>query len=738
MDSTNRVLSTMAGAEDFYNWRPHFLDADAGVAVWVILGLYVAFLLAIGAYGLYRSCTHDFKSEGGKVNDHYVAGNDMGTYILPLTYFATMFSGYTVVGIPGEVWSRGYFGFRWLGPLLQWYSIYNVVVASRLAFLAKKRGGYQSPTDFIADRFRSKTLTVVVSLTMVFPTIFYVLAQFKSMGGTISGLSDGKISAFDAATVFCIIMLIYENLGGLRGVAWTDAVQGSVMIFCFLFFHITMKDLFGGIAETGDYLENYSDLKTYFDEGNLMSNLADNGTPYPVLPSGSYDKMLNDAQVHSWINFGALMMSYSFYPQMISRCNAAKDTTTLKKALLFTHMGGWISMVSGALTGLIAIKWFGPPGTTYQGETILEKANANDIYGQVMRVAIDSGGGHAFLGTLMITASAAAFMSTADSGLIAASSLLTLDCWRPYIVEPWWPTLPASVKGIFFNDKENMVLILGKLTSIVMGVVILLMTDMDIELGPLFSLQGALLCQVLPAFILGMLIPWIKPFACTLGCVVGVFVLVGIQCDNGMGGCYQEPTWVGPVKEIAPGLLAMFINIAICIVFSVEIWIGDTPLSIRPALLSMPAWDKIPDGRFPGSEFPVAKYCGFDISKTGGPKNRPWYLPQGAFMLILLFIMSFTTPWWRHNDWGKDEEFIAYVPKYIFDLLIIGAIGTVFGWIWILYFWSDDDDLSPDGVIKAGTGETMEMTAPTSEEDGVKTVGMTQPKDTMDMGDVAL
>lgn len=832
-------------AADFFDYLPHLLNADAGTAPWVILGLYVAFLLGIGVWGLWRSCTQDMKSEGGKVNDHYVAGNNMGTYILPLTYFATMFSGYTVVGIPGEVWRTGYFGFRWLGPLLQWYSLYNVVVASRLAFLAKKRAsklqpmGYQSPTDFISDRYRSKTLTVITSLTLVFPTIFYVLAQFKSMGGTISGLSDGDITAFEAASVFCAIMLIYENLGGLRGVALTDAVQGSVMIFCFLFFHITAKELFGGIPEAGDFLENYDAVKAEKDaeiaycttedvglnmicepnlvDGVVVSESVDceakqdatcgeetalvdipacqwttscalkepyddsectallaqdqceaatpsagscawttectfvepaepdcaspqdeeacnavtkESGPHPVcnlntvcpksqtddlvlLPEKAYSTMLSDADVHSWINFGALMMSYSFYPQMISRCNAAKDQNTMKRALLFTHMGGWISMVSGALTGVIAIKWFGPPGTIFpydpmapEDNVILPSTKSNDIYGQVMRVAIAEGGGHAFLGTLMITASAAAFMSTADSGLIAASSLLTLDVWRPYLVYPWWDSFPAFFKSIFFNDKENCVLIIGKATSIILGVLILVMTDMDIELGPLFSLQGALLCQVLPTYIFGMLISWIKPFACCVGTVVGVFVLVGIQCDNGTSGCTQPTGWTGPYKEVAPGLLAMFINMAICIILSLEIWIGDSQVTIRPALLSMPAWDKITDPKFKGDKFP-AELCGLDIRNAGGPKLRPWYMPQGLIMVAIIFMMSFTTPWWRYQDWGKEEEFIAHVPKYIFDLLIVGMIGTILGWATILYFWSDDDEVSNDKDLS----ETMELAA---------------------------
>jgi len=694
---------------EFADWEPHDLNAETGDGVWVVLSLYVAFLIGIAVYGFYRSCYHKYDKPGAKTEDHYNAGQSLGIFVLPLTYFATMFSGYTVVGIPGEVWRTGWFGFRWIGPLLQWYQAYNVFVASRLCFLSQKRG-YISPTDFISDRFRSRTLTLVVSIAMIFPTLFYVLAQFKSMGGTIAGLSDGKIEPFEASAVFCAIMITYEIFGGLRGVAWTDALQGGVMVTCFLFFHLTMKELFGGVPQAGDFMEQYDDTKSFFDGVDiactelgkkackrndfcLYTETVGCGPYVPTLPENKgYNEVLTDNQVHAWINFGALMLSYSLYPQMIARCNAAKSTKTLQRAMLFTHIGGWISMLSGSLTGIIAIYWFGPPGTEdVDGNVILESSQSNDIYGQVMRVAIANGGGNAVLGTLMITASAAAFMSTADSGLIAASSLLTLDVWARYVIDPMWDYFAEPIKGIFFNDKENLLLILGKITSIALGITVLIVSDMDIELGPLFALQGGLLCQLVPAYCLGMLVPWVKPLPCVIGILVGIATTVGIQCDNGTTGCVQPTGWVGPVKEVAPGLLAMFINAAISLILSLEIWVGDQKCVLKPAVFALGDWDKIePDTQFAGPAFPKA-LIGLDLSKSGGPKVRPYYFPQIFLLAIVVFVQSFTTPWYAPSEWGKPTNFTAHLPDYIFNLLIISVFTTIAMWALILYFWSDED-----------------------------------------------
>merc|ERR1719383_1526587 len=126
-------------------------------------------------------------------------------------------------------------------------------LASRLHTLADARQ-YVSPTDFVKDRYGSWSLTWFTSLAMLFPTIVYAMAQFISMGATVLGMSDGKIDDFHAACVLCIIMIIYELFGGLRAIAYTDVIQGSVLIVAFLLFYIAQKDIFGGVEEANRFM----------------------------------------------------------------------------------------------------------------------------------------------------------------------------------------------------------------------------------------------------------------------------------------------------------------------------------------------------------------------------------------------------------------------------------------------------------------------------------------------------
>lgn len=84
------------------------------------LGLYITIplyfvMLGCVAFWAYRK-NQKMKKEG--VNDalsaHYLGGRSFGPFIMAGTMFASLFSGYTVVGVPNEAFFTGWFSLRWM------------------------------------------------------------------------------------------------------------------------------------------------------------------------------------------------------------------------------------------------------------------------------------------------------------------------------------------------------------------------------------------------------------------------------------------------------------------------------------------------------------------------------------------------------------------------------------------------------------------------------------------------
>merc|ERR1719273_2278265 len=108
---------------------------------------------------------------------------------------------------------------------------------------------------------------------------------------------------------------------------------------------------------------------------------------------------------------------------MIQRYQAASSSTMFKHSVLFLYAGTWLAMTSSLITGMVALKYFG-----YGNPNVI----SNGAFTAVMRVTMNESVGYNILGSTLITASLAAFMSTADSALNGSSCVVTLDMFKPY------------------------------------------------------------------------------------------------------------------------------------------------------------------------------------------------------------------------------------------------------------------------------------------------------------------
>ncbi len=63
----------------------------------------------------------------------------MGRLVTTMSTLASLFSGYTIVGIPAEAATGGFFALRWVGGILSVAWAY-ALVAPRLHFLTGRRG----------------------------------------------------------------------------------------------------------------------------------------------------------------------------------------------------------------------------------------------------------------------------------------------------------------------------------------------------------------------------------------------------------------------------------------------------------------------------------------------------------------------------------------------------------------------------------------------------------------------
>ena len=123
--------------------------------IYVTLAIYILAMFAVTFIAnRQNSATEAELGEDGAIKTHFLGGKDFGVVILTLTTFASLFSGFIVVGVPNEAGKNGFTTFRWVG-IVYMVGISFSIVNPRLRRLSIFRN-YESPGDFIMDRNNDK------------------------------------------------------------------------------------------------------------------------------------------------------------------------------------------------------------------------------------------------------------------------------------------------------------------------------------------------------------------------------------------------------------------------------------------------------------------------------------------------------------------------------------------------------------------------------------------------------
>ena len=205
----------------------------------IFMGLYLFSLIGIGLAGR-------LARKENTLSDFYLAGRGMGVFVLLLTLYATQYSGNTMIGFAGKAYRSGYQSLVmvvFMSSIIGAYLIY----APKLFRLSKKHG-FITTGDFIHHRFKNTALTIIIVLLSIVALGNYILTNLKAIGYIVVAATGGKIGFAQGIIILSLIMVIYETLGGMRSVAWTDVIQGVILLLGVILIFIVIQIEYGGMV----------------------------------------------------------------------------------------------------------------------------------------------------------------------------------------------------------------------------------------------------------------------------------------------------------------------------------------------------------------------------------------------------------------------------------------------------------------------------------------------------------
>lgn len=334
------------------------------------------------------------------IDGFLLGGRKIGAWVSAFSYGTAYFSAVIFVGYAGKHgWSIG------MGSI--WIGIGNALIGCYLSWrLFAKRTRNMTHTlsaktmpEFFELRYKSTLFKVLSALIIFIFLVPYSAAVYKGLGSMFNTIFP-NVSVNVCMAIIAVLASIYLFLGGYVATAYTDFIQGIIMVFGVfaMVIAILYNGAVGGLAE--------SIKRLHAIDPQLVS----------ITGGSSFKFLCTNILLTSFGTWGL--------PQMIGKFYAIKDEGAIKKATVvstgFCMIIGFGAYFVGSLSRLIL-----------NNELPLTAAGAADYDSVVPKMLVTALGNSGIFTSVILAVILllllSASMSTLASIVLTSSSAISVD-----------------------------------------------------------------------------------------------------------------------------------------------------------------------------------------------------------------------------------------------------------------------------------------------------------------------
>ncbi|RUL48181.1 sodium:solute symporter family protein [Lysinibacillus antri] len=401
-----------------------------GIVIYILIALFIAYL-----------------SRSGKqtnMGSYFLGDRKMGGIVSALSYSATTYSAFMLVGLAGLTYNGGVgaLGFE----LIYLMGVSLVAFFGPRFWVVGKKYGYITPSEMLGDRYENRLVAVVVSITSCLFLIPYSAVQLSGVGYLLQGMTNNEISYTTGVVIATVVAIIFSYIAGIRSVAWTDSLQAIFMIITSTIVVLILVHSLGGFNEFFGTIET--------ERPNHLT-----------VPGNGF---------WSFVTFLGMTIPWFFFslsnPQVSQRLYMPASLKSLRTMLM-----GF--MIFGLIYTLVAVMWGFSAVVMFPN---LEKADL------ATPMVLSSDAVPPILGVIVMVGIVAAAISTIDSILLTLSSLFARDVYGHF------------KKG----STDAMQLRVGKIVIPIIAVLAYLFAELELDLIAVLSVaSSAGLLVVVPSII---------------------------------------------------------------------------------------------------------------------------------------------------------------------------------------------------------------------------------------------
>ena len=355
----------------------------------VLIGfiLYLVLILVIG-FLTYRSNKNH--------SDYFVAGRRLNPWVVAFSERASGESAWLLLGLPGAAFAMGLLEV-WtalgcvLGIIFYWF-----VIAKELRKQTESTESITLPT-FLASGFSKgkPAIRIIATLIIVFFFLFYLSAQING-AGKILNVTFG-LKPVNGMLLGAAVIVFYTMMGGFFAVAWTDLVQGIIMVGTPVILPIA------GFVEIA---ENHGTV------GEGLRHLNDHTVNNMLSLTGGTTGWAAVALIISGLSWA---FGYMGQPHLLTRFMSISSAEKIKVSRRIAITWAIPAFTGAMLIGIVGVSLYG-------------QGYFDDIEKIMPHLATELL--PAWLAGILISGAIAAMMSTADSQLLVITSSVIEDFYH--------------------------------------------------------------------------------------------------------------------------------------------------------------------------------------------------------------------------------------------------------------------------------------------------------------------
>jgi len=350
----------------------------------IAVGVFAVYMLGVLGIGVYAS-----RFTERTPSDFYLAGRRVGTIVLLFTLMATIVSSFAFFGIGAASSATGLGIFSFIGLEVTLFALVFATLGLTINRVGRKHDIIE-PTEYLGERFESNGVSGLYLIISFMALIGFVTAQIT--GGAIALDVLLEIPFEWGAIAITIFMAVYLHISGMRGVIWSDVVQGVVIVATLVLLMIGMLIVIGPGQLLSGVQEASAGLLSYQGPFGVWS-------PRYVLSFAIF-----------------FVVGVTAYPQVYQRLLSARNEKVLRRSSrLFPVVGIPLFFAAAALgvwsTGIIS----NPANPDYVIPLLVAEVTGPFVTGVVMAGAV------------------ASLMSTTDSVVLTLGSMASRGIYRKYL-----------------------------------------------------------------------------------------------------------------------------------------------------------------------------------------------------------------------------------------------------------------------------------------------------------------